>query len=106
MIPWNTTTCTTLLTHMLWEMAAPRFWKQSYILVINGLTTDANTDSQYFIFLYEGAPFRPGAHLYKAGAITTQILLIEKGNADVYTATDLCNMPKVWRSCVYSCDLL
>jgi hypothetical protein len=67
--------------------------------------TFSNTDSQYFVFIFlcEGAPFRPGAHLYKAGAITTQILLIEKGTADVYTATDLCNMAKVWCSSDHYC---
>ena len=36
--------------------------------------------------------------MYKAATITTQILLIEKGSADVYTPKDLSNLPKVrWR---------
>ena len=45
--------------------------------------------------MYQGVPFRNGTDLYKASTVTTQILLIEKGSADVYTSKDMSNLPKV-----------
>ena len=56
----------------------------------------------YFLQFYslKGVPFRSGDNLYKAATITTQILLIEKGSADVYTPKDLSNLPKV-RQCLH-----
>jgi CRP-like cAMP-binding protein len=42
----------------------------------------------------QGVPFRVGEPLYKEGAVTSQILIVEKGIANVYTSKDLSNLTK------------
>jgi CRP-like cAMP-binding protein len=42
----------------------------------------------------QGVPFRVGEPLYKEGAVTSQILIVEKGTAHVYTSKDLSDLSK------------